>query len=318
MGQATPAAFAHTAQLWQTERRLHLTAEPYLNHLTAAHAVLAEAAGYYYGLAHFLVTPLVLAWLYLRRPTAFPRLRSGLVLATAAANVVFWGLAGRAGPVLGARDDRHPGQPRHPRRGPPARSHQPGEPVRRHAQPARRLGRLVRPGRRDRLPRPVAPPGLALPGRHHAGGAGLGQPIPAGRGRRARLAGLGCSPPAGGGHLRARAGSTVPPRMAGWLWMAVDGLSAAATIGLYTTAWRPVGSSARARRLTPACWPPVRAGRAAGPLAGPAVRLRRRATGRTVRGQPVHRPGGTVVPMPHGRFHPQAHHRVTPCQGPRS
>ena len=32
----------------------------------------------------------MLAWLYLRRPAAFPRLRSGLVLATAAANVVFW------------------------------------------------------------------------------------------------------------------------------------------------------------------------------------------------------------------------------------
>ena len=44
---------------------------------------------------------------------------------------------------------------------------------------------------------------------------------------------------------------TLPPTMAGGLWMAVDGLSAAATIGLYTTAWRPAGSSARARRATP-------------------------------------------------------------------
>jgi hypothetical protein len=84
------AAFAHAAQLWRSERRLHLTAEPYLNHLAAAHSVFAEAAGYYYGLAHFLVTPLVLAWVYLRRSTEFPRLRSALVLATAAANVVFW------------------------------------------------------------------------------------------------------------------------------------------------------------------------------------------------------------------------------------
>jgi hypothetical protein len=83
-------AFAHAAQLWQAERRLHLTAEPYLNHLAAAHLPLAEAAGYYYGLAHFLVTALVLAWLYLRKPAAFPRLRSALVLATTAANVVFW------------------------------------------------------------------------------------------------------------------------------------------------------------------------------------------------------------------------------------
>ena len=67
-----------------------LTGEPYLNHFATIHPVLAEAAGYYYGLAHFLVTSLVLAWLYLRRPTEFAGLRSGLVLATAAANVVFW------------------------------------------------------------------------------------------------------------------------------------------------------------------------------------------------------------------------------------
>ena len=40
--------------------------------------------------AHFILTPLVLAWLYLRRPAAFPRLRSALVPATTAANIVFW------------------------------------------------------------------------------------------------------------------------------------------------------------------------------------------------------------------------------------
>jgi hypothetical protein len=85
-----PAAFAHAAQLWRAERCLHLDVEPYLNHLAAAHTAIAELAGYYYGLLHFLVTPLALALLYLRRPAAFPRLRSGLVLSTAAANVVFW------------------------------------------------------------------------------------------------------------------------------------------------------------------------------------------------------------------------------------
>jgi hypothetical protein len=85
-----PAAFAHAAELWRAERWLHVDAEPYLNHLAAAHAAIAELAGYYYGLLHFLLTPLALAWLYFRRPAAFPRLRSGLVLTTAAANVAFW------------------------------------------------------------------------------------------------------------------------------------------------------------------------------------------------------------------------------------
>ena len=84
------AAFAHAAQLWQAERRMHLRIEPWLNGLAAARPALAEAAGYYYGLLHFLVTPLVLAWLYWRRPAASGRLRSALVLATAAANVAFW------------------------------------------------------------------------------------------------------------------------------------------------------------------------------------------------------------------------------------
>jgi hypothetical protein len=85
-----PAAVAHAAGLWRAERWLHLDIEPPLNHLAAARPALAETAGYYYGLAHFIVTPLVLAWLWLRRPAAFGPLRSALVLATTGANVVFW------------------------------------------------------------------------------------------------------------------------------------------------------------------------------------------------------------------------------------
>jgi PAP2 superfamily len=83
-------AFAHAAAIWHAERWLHLGMEPSLNHMVAAHPVLAEMTGYYYGSLHFIVTPLILAWLWLRRPAAFGRLRSALVLATVAANVVFW------------------------------------------------------------------------------------------------------------------------------------------------------------------------------------------------------------------------------------
>jgi hypothetical protein len=84
------AAFTHAAELWRAERAMHLTIEPSLNHLAAAHAALAEAAGYYYGLLNFTITPLVLAWLWLRRPAAYGPLRSALVLSTTAANLVFW------------------------------------------------------------------------------------------------------------------------------------------------------------------------------------------------------------------------------------
>src|SRR5215472_11591822 len=55
-----PAAIAHAAALWRAERWLHLDIEPPLNQLAAA------------------------------RPAAFGPLRSALVLATTAANLVFW------------------------------------------------------------------------------------------------------------------------------------------------------------------------------------------------------------------------------------
>ncbi len=87
-GQA--AAFGQAAKLWEAERWLHVDIGPPLNRLVAAEPPLAEVTGYYYGLLHFIVTPLTLAWLYLRRPAAFPRLRSALVLTTAGANLVYW------------------------------------------------------------------------------------------------------------------------------------------------------------------------------------------------------------------------------------
>ena len=84
------AAFGQAAQLWDAERWLHVDIETSLNSFVTADPALAQVTGYYYGLLHFIVTPLTLAWLYLRRPAVFPRLRSALVLATAGANLVFW------------------------------------------------------------------------------------------------------------------------------------------------------------------------------------------------------------------------------------
>ena len=75
----------------------------------------------------------------------------------------------------------------HPHR-PPGSVHASGSAM---ASRARRLGRLARrrPGHHYR--RPVPSPGLALPGRFRAGGAGLGQPLPTGRGWRPRRCGPG-------------------------------------------------------------------------------------------------------------------------------
>jgi PAP2 superfamily len=87
---AKNAAFSHAAELYHSEQRVRLNVEPYLNHLVSSHPVLAGLTGYYYGTLHFILTPLVLAWLYLRRPANFPRLRSALVISTIGANIVFW------------------------------------------------------------------------------------------------------------------------------------------------------------------------------------------------------------------------------------
>ena len=87
---AKHAAFAHAAELYHAEQRIHLNVEPYLNHLVSSHAVLAMLTGYYYGTLHFILTPLILAWLYLRKRAAFARLRSALVVSTIGANIVFW------------------------------------------------------------------------------------------------------------------------------------------------------------------------------------------------------------------------------------
>jgi hypothetical protein len=87
---AKHAAFAHAAELYHAEQQVHLNIEPYLNYLVSSHAPLAMLTGYYYGTLHFILTPLILAWLYLRKRAAFARLRSALVVSTIGANVVFW------------------------------------------------------------------------------------------------------------------------------------------------------------------------------------------------------------------------------------
>jgi hypothetical membrane protein len=133
------APFAHAAQPWQAERRMHLRIEPWLNRvLLRAAALSGHPAGA--GMA----VPAQACGVRPAAPGAGAgrdRRQRGVL-----------GLAGRPAPARGSGDDRHPGHPRHPRRSRPARRHQPGEPLRGHAQPARRLGRLVRHGHRHHYP----------------------------------------------------------------------------------------------------------------------------------------------------------------------
>jgi PAP2 superfamily len=245
------AAFAHADQLWRSERRLHLTAEPYLNHLAAAHSVFAEAAGYYYGLAHFLITPLVLAWLYLRRPAAFPQLRSALVLATAAANVVFW--VWPAAPprfsvpgmtdILVTRDILGAAHPHGATSLVNLYAAMPSLHVAWAAWCALAVITATRGWWRHLAWfYPAATTLVVLASANHFLLDAVGGIAVAGLGM------LATSRPAVTFSRRRR--GTAQPAMAGWPWMAVDGLSGAAAIGLYTTAWRPVGFPGAARHLT--------------------------------------------------------------------
>jgi PAP2 superfamily len=75
----------HRAEIW-----LHLDPEHALNHALTAHAWLSHAAGYYYATLHFVVTPVVLLWLYWRHPGRYPWLRRTIMAATLPSLLVFW------------------------------------------------------------------------------------------------------------------------------------------------------------------------------------------------------------------------------------
>ena len=87
---STRSAVDRAIWLWSFERHLHLDPETALNHIVTGSHWLAVAAGSYYGIAHFVVTPLVLVWLRFRRQWAYVPLRNVLVASSLVALVVYW------------------------------------------------------------------------------------------------------------------------------------------------------------------------------------------------------------------------------------
>jgi PAP2 superfamily len=68
--------------LLDLERAMHLNVEASVNHAVSAHAWLAVPMSLWYASLHYLVTPAVLVWIYLRRPEAYSRARNVLAVAT--------------------------------------------------------------------------------------------------------------------------------------------------------------------------------------------------------------------------------------------
>jgi hypothetical protein len=100
------AAFDHAASVASFEQALGFYNEPGVNAFLARHASLEELASYYYVSLHYVVTPLVLIWLWRSRARAYGPLRSALVLSSAIALVIYaaWPLAPPRYAMAGAVD----------------------------------------------------------------------------------------------------------------------------------------------------------------------------------------------------------------------
>jgi hypothetical protein len=84
------AAFAHSHDIDHLESWLRIDIERSVNHFVNARPVLASVTGYYYDSMHYLITPMVLLWLWHWRKDAYARWRSALVSASLAALLVYW------------------------------------------------------------------------------------------------------------------------------------------------------------------------------------------------------------------------------------
>jgi PAP2 superfamily len=85
----TKEADRHAGQLVALERSLHLFVEGKVQHAADALPGLAGLLGVSYLTLHLAVTAIVLLWLHQRRPTAFPFVRTTLLVASALALVGF-------------------------------------------------------------------------------------------------------------------------------------------------------------------------------------------------------------------------------------
>jgi hypothetical protein len=76
------AARGRAGHIMAVESFLDLDVEAWLNRATSGVTWLAVPMDYWYCALHYLVTPGVLGWLYLRRPGAYPRARNALLVAS--------------------------------------------------------------------------------------------------------------------------------------------------------------------------------------------------------------------------------------------
>jgi hypothetical protein len=76
------SAFAHAFKVLDAESALDFAWEQTVNQAISAHRILAVPADYMYATLHYLVTPLVLIWLWRRHRNDYSRARTVLMVAT--------------------------------------------------------------------------------------------------------------------------------------------------------------------------------------------------------------------------------------------
>ncbi|MEV4702047.1 phosphatase PAP2 family protein [Actinoplanes sp. NPDC049316] len=77
------AARRHAGAVLSLERPLGLDVEAAVNHAVSATPWAAASMSFWYAALHYLVTPLVLVWLYRRRPERYPVARNALITGSA-------------------------------------------------------------------------------------------------------------------------------------------------------------------------------------------------------------------------------------------
>jgi hypothetical protein len=99
-------ASANAAAIWHAQQALHLPSELAMQQAMTPHPWLVELANGYYVYGHFNPVILMLAWVFLRHRSAYPRVRLLLCLLTAVAFVVHFVPVAppRLMPELGFRD----------------------------------------------------------------------------------------------------------------------------------------------------------------------------------------------------------------------
>ena len=84
----TSGAISRGTWIWDAERAVHLPSETSLQHLVLPHHWLVRCMNLYYASMHFTVMITFLVWLFARHRDAYPRVRTTLVLTTAASLLI--------------------------------------------------------------------------------------------------------------------------------------------------------------------------------------------------------------------------------------